>query len=204
MEVCGNLRPFPSTSTSASYSYVFTVTIFMELTCRAQWAPWVQYLVSRMPYFSSSPYSCLLPAPLSTPPDHEATVGGCRVKLLTSTLTTTTKEPTPPAALTPLLPPSPTLSPSADLASTVTFSMMVPIRLVSPSSSSDSDYCSRHLSFSCSCCLYHVNGVRLALMAAFAVTVLDASDQVRTVTSRPKLSRFKIIYRLNLIYTYLG
>ena len=171
-----------------------------------------------MPSSSSSPSSCLLPPPLSTSPDHEATVGGCRVKLLTSTLTTTTKEPTPPAALTPLLPPSPTLSPSADLASTVTFSMMVPICLVSPSSSSYSYYCSRHLSFSRSRCLSHVNGcircdgtwaspapgVHLALMVMFAVTVLDASYRVSTVTSRPKLSRFKIIYRLNLIYPYLG
>ena len=58
-------------------------------------------------------------------------------------LLTTTKYPAPPAAPTPILPPSLNLAPSAHLKSTVAFSEMVPGRLGSLLSSSNSDYCSR-------------------------------------------------------------
>ena len=92
-------------------------------------------MIQRASSFSSSKSSCL-PPPSSVSPDHEATVGRGVGK--SPTIIKTTEEPAPPAALTTLLPPSPTLAPGSRLASTVAVAATVPGRLGSLLSSSNS------------------------------------------------------------------
>ena len=102
-----------------------------------------------------------------------------------STLTLkTTKEPAPPAAPTPLFPPSTTLDPGTRLASEFVSTARVPGLLGSPLSSSHSVSCSRHPSrsrcMSCvnGCVCYNSNwppptpSARLSLTVAFAATIL--------------------------------
>ena len=149
----GNLCLCPSTSTSTSYSYAVTVAVLKNVTCRVRWA---QYLARWLSSLSSS--SSHLLSPPSTSPDHEAAIIGGRVKSSTSTLTITTKEPAPPAAPTPLLPPYTALSPGAHLAQMIEISAKVPGSLGYLSSSSDYNYCYRHPSCSRSWHLSRVDG----------------------------------------------
>ena len=81
------------------------------------------------------------------------------VKLSTLTLTTTTEGAAPPAALTPLLSPSPNLAPDARLALKVTFAVMLPSCLVYQLSSTPA----------------LANGARIAPGAYLVLTVVFAA-----------------------------
>ena len=123
------------------------------------------------------------PPPPFASPDHEVTAGWGWGKLLMLTLTKTTEDPALPTALTPLLPHSLTLTPSARLALKVVFAVTVPICLGYLLSSSESDSfsqrpsCSRrssHVGSRIPCngtCPPPAPGARLAQTAAFYAAV---------------------------------